>query len=294
MLIPTPTSFLLPFIVAFSALTLAAPSPPTPRRTLAGISVTDTPVARAAQAYAQQHCSPGTYQHVMRTWLFGVFILSHNTTLASRIDLEVHALGLILHDLATHHSLDAPFVSLDRRFEVDSAVAAADFIRAYDPKGKDWPSWRIQKVWDGIALHAEPSIALHKEADVFAIYWGNELEFSFGRQGGERMGVTEEEYERVHKEFPSPEEGGGGGGGGILGFVAWYSLCKPESTYNTWMQPYGELLVEGYSAVGHRVLDLSLAAAGLNVSELGKRRWMPEVQGESWSLYRLEDDEYEL
>lgn len=124
-------------------------------------------------------------------------------------------------------------------------------------------------MWDGIALHAEPGLALYKEADVFAIYWGNELEFSWERPGGERKGVTAEERERVLQEFPRPtlEEGGRGN---VFAFVAWYCKYKPESTYNTWMQPFGELLVPGYSAVGHRVIDGSLAAVGLNMSGILK------------------------
>ncbi|KAK0642091.1 hypothetical protein B0T16DRAFT_439431 [Cercophora newfieldiana] len=247
LVIPTLIFYLVLHLTSVSLpiFTAAAPHPSAslPHRTLAGISIIDTPIVRAAQAYAQLHCSPGTYNHVMRTWLSGVYHLSHNSTLASQVDLEVHALGLILHDLATHHDLNAEFVSRYRRFEVDSAVAAANFLRSY--------------------LQSHPE---EKEADVFAIYWGNELEFSWGRPGGEKMGVTDEEYARVVKEFS--REVGGGEGGGILEFVAWYCRFKPESTYrDTWMQPFGEMLVPGYSAVGHRLLDLNLAAAGVNVSK---------------------------
>ncbi|KAH6838395.1 hypothetical protein B0I37DRAFT_348539 [Chaetomium sp. MPI-CAGE-AT-0009] len=299
MLVPTLLSpfLLLLATMSFPSLTIAAPppSPFLPRRTLAGVSVIDTPIVRAAQAYAQLHCSPGTYNHVMRSWLFGALHLSHDPTLASQVDLEVHAIGLMLHDLATNQSLDAPFLTLDRRFEVDSAVAAADFIRSH-PDGKNWPDYRVQRVWDGIALHAEPKFALYKEPDVFAIYWGNELEFSWGRPGGEQKGVTNEEHERVLKEFPRPAEGGVGG---VFEFIAWFCRYKPESTYSklptfrcpsfsfliwgggvpividTFMQEFGELLVPGYSAVGHRVIDLSLAAVGLNMSDLltGSTSW---------------------
>ncbi|KAK4669886.1 uncharacterized protein QC763_206920 [Podospora pseudopauciseta] len=261
------SSFLL--LLSFPISTTATtPRPPYPNRTLVGITMIDTPIVRDAQAYARRYCSDSTYNHIMRSWLLGLLHLSHDPALASKIDLEVHALGLILHDLATNHSLSAPFVTPNRRFEVDSAIAAADFIRSH-PDGKKWPGWRVQRVWDGIALHAEPGLALYKEADVFAIYWGNELEFSWERPGGERKGVTAEERERVLQEFPRPtlEEGGRGN---VFAFVAWYCKYKPESTYNTWMQPFGELLVPGYSAVGHRVIDGSLAAVGLNMSEILK------------------------
>lgn len=119
-------------------------------------------------------------------------------------------------------------MSPDHRFEVDSANAAAGFIRSH-PDGRNWPDWRVQRVWDGIALHAEPKLAKHKEPDVFAIFWGNELDFSWEREGGERMGITEEEYREVERVFPRPE--GGTSGMGLLGFIAWYCRYKPESTY---------------------------------------------------------------
>ncbi|KAK3323032.1 hypothetical protein B0H66DRAFT_555693 [Apodospora peruviana] len=277
-----------PFLLAISvtnAAPSAQPQPPShnlsrpnplppdpssfPYRTLAGgISVINTAIVRDAEAFAKKY-SPGSYNHIMRSWLWGVLHLRHNSTLATQIDLEVHAVGLMLHDIASDHNLSHPFVSPDRRFEIDSAIAATDFIRAH-PDGSKWPDWRVQRVFDGIALHAEPKFALHKEADVFAIYWGNELEWSYGRPGGEKMGITEAEHEMVMKSFP-PDDGGGPGGEGsstgLLWFIGWYCKYKPESTYDTWMQPYGDM-VPGYSPVGHRLFDGALAAAGVNVSGL--------------------------
>ncbi|KAK1749378.1 hypothetical protein QBC47DRAFT_441864 [Echria macrotheca] len=247
------------------------PPPPTPsslpHRILAGVPVVDTPIVRDAQAFAKTY-SPGAYNHIMRCWLWGVLHLQHNATLAAQVDLEVHAVGLMLHDIASEHNLSHPFVSPNRRFEVDSAIAAASFIRSH-PDGKNWPDWRVQRVWDGIALHAEPKFTLYKEPDVFAIYWGNELEFSYGRPGGERKGITEEERNRVLIEFPN--DGGGPGGAGpntgLLWFIAWYCKYKPESTYDNWMQSYGDV-VPGYSPVGHRLYDGALATAGVNVTGL--------------------------
>jgi len=36
---------------------------------------------------------------------------------------------------------------------------------------------------------------------------------------------------------------------------------------DTWMQPFGEQFVPGYSAVGHRRIGCHLAGAGVNVTE---------------------------
>ncbi|KAH6623421.1 hypothetical protein F5144DRAFT_595596 [Chaetomium tenue] len=238
---------LLLTLTSLSPLTTASPAPRAPppnlpppnpsslpHRTLAGIRLVDTPIVRDAEALAKQY-SPGSYNHVMRCWLWGALQLRHNATLAAQVDLEVHAVGLMLHDLASAHNLSHPFVSADRRFEVDSAIAAANFIRGHRDGG-EWPDWRVQRVWDGIALHAEPKLALYKEPDVFAIYWGNELEWSYGRPGGQRMGITEEEHAAVMEAFPN-EDGGGDSDGpsaGLLWFIAWYCKYKPESTYGVW------------------------------------------------------------
>jgi len=75
----------------------------------------------------------------------GILHLRHNTTLAAQVDLEVHAVDLMLHDGVSDHNLPLPFVSPERRFEVDSAMATANFIRSR-PDGKTWSDWRVQRV----------------------------------------------------------------------------------------------------------------------------------------------------
>ncbi|KAK4237954.1 hypothetical protein C8A03DRAFT_44240 [Achaetomium macrosporum] len=229
-------------------LTHATPRPkPSPRRVIAGVSVVDTPIVRAAQQFARDHSDDRLYNHVMRAWLFGTLLLDHNETLRASVDEEIQAVGLMLHDLGANHSLDSPFVTLDRRFEVDGAFAARSFIRSH-PDGRHWEERRVQLVWDGIALHAEPKFALFKEPDVVAIYWGNDLDFS-----GPAHGVTDAEYAAVVAEFPKSNQTDQ-----VIEGITWHCRNKPLSTYDTFMQPYGEMFVPGYSAVGHRAIDRAL------------------------------------
>src|ERR1700712_3033857 len=120
-----------------------------PKKTIAGIIVIDTPIVRDAQAYALLHTDRISYNHVMRSWLLGALMISENSTLASTIDLEVVALGTILHDLGLDDSPKSPITSPDRRFEVDGAIAARNFISSH-ADGKNWEEKRVQQVWDGI------------------------------------------------------------------------------------------------------------------------------------------------
>ena len=197
-----------------------------PRRTIAGVSVPDTPIVQASQLYARAHSDDILYGHIMRSWLFGTLILQHNGTLREFVDPEVHAVALILHDLGFDRTPNSIIVSPDRRFEVDGAIAARSFIRAH-PDGRHWEERRVQLVWDAIALHGELKIAFFKEPDVEAVARGIGLDFS-----GPNLGVTEAEYAAVLAEFPQHDLKSS-----VKRTMTWLCTTKPVSTY-------GELTLE--------------------------------------------------
>lgn len=198
------------------------PSRTCPVRTIAGISVVDTPLVRAAQRFAREHSDDFAYNHVMRAWLFGTLIAKHNETLGSTIDPEAHAVAAILHDLGWDRSAGSQLVSPDRRFEVDGAIAARDFIRRHR-EGKKWDERRLQLVWDAIALHTEPSIALFKEPVVQLVHRGTALDFS----GPLAVpGLPEDEYNAVVREFPKV-----GFKAAVNETIIWLCQTKPATTY---------------------------------------------------------------
>ncbi|GAB1316048.1 HD domain-containing protein [Madurella fahalii] len=217
------------------------------RRTIAGVSVIYTPVVRDAQRFAREHSDEALYKHLMRSWLFGALALRHNDTLQGLVDEEVHAVAALLHDLGFERTPGSAIVSADRRFEVDGAIASRAFLRAH-PDGRRWEERRVQLVWDAIALHAESKIAYFKEPEVEAVARAIALDFS-----GPGLGITEPEYAAVLAEFPQDDliEN-------VRSTMTWLCSTKPSTTYDTWMQGYGERLVEGYSAEGHRVVDAIL------------------------------------
>jgi hypothetical protein len=235
-----------------------------PRRTIAGVSVVDTPLVRASIQYARENGDDNVYRHVMRCWLFGTLILQHNNTLQVTVDAEVHAVALILHDLGFDQSPNSTIVTPDHRFEVDGAIAARKFIRAH-PHGRHWEERRVQLVWDAIALHTEPKFAFFKESEVEVVSKSVNLDFS-----GPALGVSEDEYAAVLEEFPRQKDFKET----VIRTVSWLCRTKPETTYgklavtpmdynpltasDTFMQAYGEKFVPGYSAVGHRAIDAVL------------------------------------
>ena len=221
-----------------------------PTRILASISVPDTPTITSAIAFARANLDDHTYNHVMRSWLIGQATITQLSI--PNIDLEAFAIAALLHDLGW--SKNEALVSPDKRFEVDGANAAREFLKSEGWEDEE----RIQLVWDAIALHCEPSIALHGRpiiglitAGVMAELFSPEVATSV--IGSSHIAASMQEWEAISKEFPR---------GGLKVHVrdTLTGLCrtKPEATYNTFVADFGEryLADEGYSQVGKRVVDL--------------------------------------
>ena len=65
-------------------------------------------------------------------------------------------------------------ISLDKRFEVDGAIAARSFL--LHQEGHKWDKHRQQLVWDSIALHTSADIAKFKETEVVLVSAGTIVE----------------------------------------------------------------------------------------------------------------------
>ncbi|KAH7187676.1 hypothetical protein BKA60DRAFT_613402 [Fusarium oxysporum] len=182
--------------------------------------VVDTLIVRDAHDYALKYSSDFTYKYIMRSWLFGAIVIEHNETLRNTVDLE--------------------------RFEVDGVIAAREFIQN-NKHGKKWDERRVQLVWDAIALHTQPSISNYKELEVVTI--GNGILSDFQ---GPVLGITKEEYSAVLSEFPS-----NGMRDGLNNTIIWFCQSKPATTYDTWMQPWGDSYVSSYHSKGNRFFDVA-------------------------------------
>jgi len=140
----------------------------------------------------------------MRTWLFGALVLNHNTTLQNTVDLEVHALGSMLHDLGL--VLNGSWISHDRRFEVDAAIATTDFVERQVPNhggegAAAWDANRLQLLFDSVLLSSEPKFSLYKQPTVAAVVQGVLIDLQ-GLAITSAYGITDTEYNNVEEAFP--------------------------------------------------------------------------------------------
>jgi hypothetical protein len=193
---------------------------------LAGIKVIDTPLVLDAVELARSALEPYLFNHVMRSWLFGI-LLSEGAEPVP--DPELLAVSAVLHDLG----LTARYTAEDR-FEVDGANAARAFL-----KDRGISTQQTQVVWDAIALHTTPSIALHKEPEVAMTHSGIAVDVI--GVGLDR--VPQDKQRAVLAAFPR------------LAFKNQFQAClcnvvrrKPATSFDNILRDFGSRYVEGFTA----------------------------------------------
>jgi hypothetical protein len=201
-------------------------SPAIAMRSLAGVSVPDTPLVARSISYAREHCEPFLFNHVMRSWLFAAALAEIDQTAH---DAEVLAVATVLHDLGLAQAFQGSL-----RFEVEGANAARAFALDF---GLD--DHRAQLVWDGVALNSTPSLALHKQPEVALCTAGTVIDWS--GQGAERLSKDQvaailDAYPRLEmkRRFTSA----------VCGIVE----ARPATTYDNFARDFGERFVPGYKA----------------------------------------------
>ncbi|KAF2274445.1 uncharacterized protein EI97DRAFT_495421 [Westerdykella ornata] len=225
---------------------------PLATRVIAGVTVPNTALINSSIELARQNLPSHGFGHVMRSWLNGQALVNRlPQPERAKFDEEAFGVSAILHDMGW--AFNTSFVSNDKIFEVDGANAARDLIRKKG--GRGWDQHRIQLVWDAIALHTSRDIAPYKQREVAYLSMGIYLELvgvEIAKQRyGELITVPEAEWDRIAAEFPRP-----GMKGYFSGVMIGLCVLKPEMTYANFVGDWGEKYVQGYTRVGHRVIDL--------------------------------------
>ena len=155
-------------------------------KAVAGISIPDSAIAKQATELLLEYGTEFIYNHSLRVFVFSS-LNGNNRKL--KYDPELLYVSAVFHDLG----LTPHYSSADKRFEVDGANAARDFL-----KGHGLPSSSLQLVWDAIALHTTIGVAEYKEAEVALLYSGVGLDV----MGEGYHDLSEKNREAIIKQFP--------------------------------------------------------------------------------------------
>jgi hypothetical protein len=180
--------------------------------TIAGIVIPDTDLVREVTEYIRGAENDLLFDHSRRVFLFGAL---QGRRLGLKPDLELLYVGAMFHDLG----LTERYRTSNRRFEVDSANAARDFLleRGYDPAD-------AEKVWLGIALHTTPGIPEYLEPEIALVTAGVETDvLGIGRDD-----LSEEALAAVTAAHPRPDFKNR-----ILGAFTNGFKHRPQSTFGT-------------------------------------------------------------
>lgn len=124
------------------------------------VIIPDSKMIQDAQNIVHEYGNELIWNHSNRVYLFGVIKGLQDQV---SFDPELLYLSALFHDLG----LTSAYSSPDKRFEVDGANAAREFLSTYNLDNE-----KIQLVWDSIALHTTIGIAEYKENNVSLLYHG--------------------------------------------------------------------------------------------------------------------------
>jgi len=155
-------------------------------KAVAGIKIPDSTIAKQATELLLEHGTELLYNHSLRAYVFASLNGEYKKV---TYDPELLYVSSVFHDLG----LTPHYSSPDKRFEVDGADAARDFLKSHGVSQQV-----LQLVWDAIALHTTPGIAEYKEAEVALLNYGVALDV-VGR-GYDHL--SEEHRKDIIKQFP--------------------------------------------------------------------------------------------
>ncbi|RSH83280.1 uncharacterized protein EHS24_006955 [Apiotrichum porosum] len=216
------------------------PSNPTfPHLPISRVAIPSTPLTNAALAYSRKLTSPSTVNHCLRSVAFAL-ILARKLPPYASADPETLTLAVLMHDLGWAQDASKSLLSTDKRFEVDGANLARDFIGNAEiaNHASGWDEHRLQLVWDAIALHTTPSIAAHKQPVVALVSLGVLADFTGPNHPTGTISV--DEYKEVVATFPRldfREE--------LPKILCGLCVDKPQTTYDNFVGDFGLAGLQG-------------------------------------------------
>jgi hypothetical protein len=121
---------------------------------ISGIKIPDSKIALEAAELVRQHENEMLFNHSVRVYVFGAMRgISQNL----KFDYELLYVAALFHDMGL---IDA-YSTETKRFEVDGADAAREFLRSHGI-----PEPNADLVWEAIALHTTPGIPQYMRPEI--------------------------------------------------------------------------------------------------------------------------------
>jgi predicted hydrolase (HD superfamily) len=121
---------------------------------ISGIKIPDSKMAREATELVREHQTEMLFNHSVRVYVFGAM---KGIRQDLKFDSELLYVAALFHDMGL---VDA-YETEAKRFEVDGADAAREFLRSH---GISEP--KADLVWEAIALHATPGIPQYMRPEI--------------------------------------------------------------------------------------------------------------------------------
>jgi HD domain len=135
-----------------------------PSQSVAGVAIPDSKLVREVTELVGDTESPLLFHHSSRVYYWGALTGKRR---GLRFDPELLYAGAMFHDMGLTHQ----HASADKRFEVDGANAARDFLRSHGIDERD-----IETVWTAIALHTTPGIPQYMHPVIALLTAGVEMD----------------------------------------------------------------------------------------------------------------------
>ncbi|HAU5563435.1 phosphohydrolase [Pantoea sp. BL1] len=155
-----------------------------------GITIPDTAMTRDATTFVRDTESDLLFHHSSRVYYWAALA---GRRLDLKVDAELLYVGCMFHDVGLTHE----HCSCDKRFEVDGANAARDFLQQYGVEQAD-----IDKVWTAIALHTTPGIPQFMAPEIALVTAGVEMDVL----GINYDHFSDAEREAVVEQHPRPAQ----------------------------------------------------------------------------------------
>jgi hypothetical protein len=121
---------------------------------ISGIKIPDSKIALEATELVRQHENEMLFNHSVRVYVFGAM---RGVRQNLKFDYELLYVAALFHDMGL---VDA-YSTETKRFEVDGADAAREFLRSHRI-----PEPKADLVWEAIALHTTPGIPQYMRPEI--------------------------------------------------------------------------------------------------------------------------------